>query len=311
MLTRRQFLRHSAFAVLLGIAHSQATMTSFAALAHGTTFGVPPESELLGRLFKATDVRAAPRASAEVVKQLPAERVQPILAVSDDGWWYRIAEGYLPREAMQPILPYVRPPKPTALHAGYYEVIAPSTTLRAACTPYAAIYGAYPFGTVVYVRDWLTDDRGQVWYAFTSTAKGNGTLSWTSALSLQRWLPQPSPLRQPTVWLDCAQQTLSLYDGEQFLGKTAIHAPWLPPDQAVLQPSAPSAHTADLLPPRPWSMLLHRQRGAPVRLYGCNLHNRFGMPSQHSAVELPVLAARQLYQLLGGAAVSEIPVAIA
>jgi hypothetical protein len=66
-------------------------------------------------------------------------------AVSDDGWWYRIAEGYLPREAMQPILPYVRPPKPTALHAGYYEVIAPSATLRAACTPYAAIYGAYPF----------------------------------------------------------------------------------------------------------------------------------------------------------------------
>jgi hypothetical protein len=311
MLTRRQFLRHSAFAALLGIAHSQMTAMSFAALAHGTTFGVPPESELLGRLFKATDVRAAPHASAEVVKQLPADHIQPICAVSDDGWWYRIAEGYLPREAMQPIPPYVRPPKPTALHAGYYEVIAPSATLRAACTPYAAIYGAYPFGTVVYVRDWLTDDHGQVWYALTSTADGSGALSWTSALNLRRWLPQPSLLRQPTVWLDCAQQTLSLYDGERFLGKTAIHAPLLPQDQAMLQLGAPSAHTADLLPPRPWSMLLHRQRGAPVRLYGCNLHNRFGMPSQHSAVELPVLAAKQLYQLLCGAAVSEIPVLIA
>jgi len=140
MLTRRQFLQHSAFAALLSVAHSPMTAASFAALAHGTTFGVPPESELLGRLFKATDVRAAPRASAKVVKQLPANHVQPILAVSDDGWWYRIAEGYLPREAMQPIPPYVRPPKPTALHAGYYEVIAPSTTLRAACAPYAAIY---------------------------------------------------------------------------------------------------------------------------------------------------------------------------
>jgi hypothetical protein len=102
-----------------------------------------------------------------------------------------------------------------------------------------------------------------------------------------------------------------LYDGERFLGKTAIHAPLLPQDQAMLQLGAPSAHTADLLPPRPWSMLLHRQRGAPVRLYGCNLHNRFGMPSQHSAVELPVLAAKQLYQLLCGAAVSQIPVLIA
>jgi hypothetical protein len=311
MLTRRQFLQCSAFAALLGVAHGQAGMTSLAALAHGTTFGVPPETELLARLFEATDVRAAPQATARSVKQLPANHIQPILAVSDDGWWYRIAEGYLPREAVQPIPPYVRPPKPTALHTGYYEVIAPSATLRAACTPHAAIHGAYPFGTVVYVRDWLTDDRGEVWYAFTPTAEGDGTLSWTSALSLQRWLPRPSPLRQPAIRLDCAQQTLSLYEGEQFLGKTAIHAPLLPQDQAVLQPCAPSAYTADLLPPRPWHMLLHRRRGAPMPLYGANWHNRFGKPNAQRAIELPVLAARQLYQLLSGAAVSEIPVAIA
>jgi hypothetical protein len=311
MLTRRQFLQRSAFAALLGIAHSQATEALLAVLAHGTTFGVPPETELLGRLFKATDVRAAPQATARIVAQLPAERVQPILAVSDDGWWYRLAEGYLPRQAMQPILPYVRPPKPTALHTGYYEVIAPSTTLRAACTPYARICGAYPFGTVVYVHDWLTDDRGQVWYALTATAEGNGALSWTSALNLQRWLPPPSPLRQPTVWLDCAQQTLSLYDGELFLGKTLVHAPVLPPDRAVLRLGLPCAYTADLLPPRPWHMLLRLRLGAPVPLYGVTWHNRFGVPNAFSAIELPVLAAKQLYQLLSGAAADEIPVVIA
>lgn len=310
MLTRRQFLRHSAFAALLGMAHSQMSAASFAALAHGTTFGVPPERALLGRLFTTTELRAQPEATAKTVKALPAESLQPILAVSDDGWWYRIAEGYLPREAMQPILPYVRPPEPAALHTGYYDVIAPRTALRAACTPYAAINGSYPFGTVLYVHDWLTDDRGQIWYALTLTADGSGTLSWTSALNLQRWSPRPSPLRQPTVWLDSAQQMLSLYDGELFIGKTAIHAPVLPQDQAVLRLGLPCARAAQAPYLHLWHMLLDPQRGKPVPLYGANWHNRFGMPNALHAIELPVLAAKQLYTLLSGTALSEIPVVI-
>lgn len=314
MLTRRQFLqRTSAFAALFGLTHihaAQPAPTHFTTLVHGATFGVPPESALLGRLFKATDVRPKPQTTAKPLRQLPAESLHPLLGVSEDGWWYQIAEGYLPRESMQPILPYERPPQPTELHKGYYEVIAPSTTLRSACTPYATTSGRYPFGSVVYVHDWLTDDHGQVWYALTLTADGSGTLGWANALHFRRWQPRPSPLSQPTLWLDAAQQTLSLYDGETFIGKTAIHAPTLPHGMATLRLGLPSARVTRVPYLHTWQMLLSPQHSRPLPLYGVNWHNRFGTPNELRNVELPILAARQLYEMLGGAPVREIAVVI-
>lgn len=314
MLTRRQFLqRTSAFAALFGLAQggsAEPAPMHFTTLAHGATFGVPPESSLLGRLFRATDVRLKPQATAKALKQLPAESLHPLLGVSADGWWYQIAEGYLPRESMQPILPYAPPPRPTELHTGYYEVIAPSTTLRTACTPYAAVVGRHAFGSVMYVHDWLTDDRGQVWYALTAAADGSGTLGWANALHFQRWRPQPSPLSLPTLWLDAAQQTLSLYDGETFIGKTAIHAPILAHGTAKMQLGLPAARAAKAPYLHMWQMLLTPQHGRPLPTYGVNWHNRFGMPSDWRNVELPILAARRLYEMLGGAPVREIAVVI-
>lgn len=314
MLTRRQFLqRTSAFAALFGLTHSPATEAAppqFTAVAHGATFGIPPESELLGRLFKATDVRAKPQMTAQALTKLPAESLHPLLGISEDGWWYRIAEGYLPRESMQPIPPYERPPRPIALHKGYYEVIAPSTALRAACTPYAAITGRYPFGTLMYVHDWLTDDHGQLWYALSLTADGGGAFGWANALHFRRWLPRPSPLSQPTLWLESAQQALSLYDGETFIGKTAMHAPPLLRSIGTLRLGLPSARAPRAPYLHTWQMLLTPQHGKPIPLYGVNWHNRFGTPSSLPNIELPILAARQLYELLGGAHVREIAVVI-
>ncbi|RMF51930.1 MAG: twin-arginine translocation signal domain-containing protein [Chloroflexota bacterium] len=313
MLTRRQFLqRASALAALLGMAHSHeaATSASLAALICGATLGVLPEAALLGRLFKTAEVRAKPQPSAKVVKQLPAQSLQPILGVSADGWWYQLADGYLPRQAMQPILPYVPPPQPCALCKGYYEVIAPSTTLRDACTPYARINGSYPFGTVFYVHDWLIDDKHQAWYALTKTADGSGLLSWANALHFRLWLPQPSPLKEPTLWLDGPQQMLSLYDGEAFIGSTAIHAAPLPRGSAKLQLGLPCTSAAEAPYLHLWQMLLYLPLGKPVPLYGANWHNHFGTPSASRAVELPVLAARHLYTLLSGTGLTEFPVVI-
>ncbi|MCS6872245.1 MAG: hypothetical protein NZ571_12410 [Anaerolineae bacterium] len=306
MLTRRQFFKRAgAFAALFGLTNSRQVAPAsadFTALAYGATFGVPPESALLGRLFAATDLRTQPLSAAPSLKKLPADSLHAILGVSEDGWWYKVAEGYLPREAMQPILPYEQPPQPTELHKGYYQVIAPTTVLRTACTPYARINARFPFGSVIYVHDWLTDDNGQVWYALTSTAEGKGMFGWANALHFQRWQPQRAPLQQPALWLDTEQHTLSVYEGETFIGKTAACTVPLPHDTATLRLGSPCTHTFREAPYLcMWQMSLFLQRGARLPLYGVNWHNRFGTTSQTRAIELPILAARQLYEMLGGA----------
>ncbi|MCE7948153.1 MAG: twin-arginine translocation signal domain-containing protein [Chloroflexi bacterium CFX4] len=316
MLTRRQFLqRTSAFAALFGIgqgskAEAASAPPSLTALAAGSTLGLPDEAPLLGRLFSATQVRAKPQATAKALKRLPADSLHAIQGVSSDGWWYQIADGYLPREAMQPILPYERPPHPTELHTGYYEVIAPITTLRRACSPYAELVGRYPFGTVLYVHDWLTDDARQTWYALSLTADGRGAFGWASALHFRRWLPQPSPLRAPALWLEVAQQSLSLYEGEAFVGKTAVHSGNLPPDSGTLRVRLPCARASEPPHLHMWQMLLQPRLGKPVPFYAANWHNRFGTPNTYRAVELPIFAARWLYNMLGGAPMAEIPVVI-
>lgn len=316
MLTRRQFLqRTSAFAALFGIVQGSSAQAAMAppalsALAAGSTLGLPKDAALLGRLFTATAVRAKPQATAKALKRLPADSLHAIQGVSPDGWWYQIADGYLPREAMQPILPYERPPQPAELHTGYYEVIAPTTTLRRACSSYAEIVARYPFGTVVYVHDWLTDDARQTWYALSLTADGRGTFGWASALHFRRWLPQPSPLRAPTLWLEVAQQSLSLYEGEAFVGKTAVHSGNLPVDSGTLRVRLPCARAAEPPHLHMWQMILQPRLGKPVPLYAANWHNRFGTPNENRALELPTFAARWLYDMLGGAPVTEIPVII-
>ncbi|GAB4544101.1 MAG: hypothetical protein OHK0023_00350 [Anaerolineae bacterium] len=313
-LTRRQFLgRSGAFAALLGLPKlSAAEMTPNAPIL-GTTLGVPTEVPLLGRVFRTIEARTEPKKSAASTGRLPSDSLYAIRGVSEDGWWYNTPKGYVPREAMQPILPYARPQLPADLSQvqGFYNVIAPTVTVKSHCTGYASILGRVSFGAVMYVHDVLVDDHKQVWYCVSPSMNGSGLFGWASALSFSPWHPPKTGLAAPALWVDAAHSKLSVYDGEMLVGETAIHAGGLARGVGTLKVTLPaSAAYAGGHYVRSWLMLLQGALGKPMPVYGAYWHNRFGVPHTYHNVELPPLAARWLYNMLGASPIAEIPVII-
>lgn len=290
-----------------------ATATTPNAPILGTTLGVPTAVPLLGRVFRTVEARAEPKKSAVPTGRLQSDSVHAISGVSEDGWWYITPKGCIPREAMQPILPYVRPELPADLSnvRGFYDVIAPTVAVKSHCTGYASTVGRVSFGAVMYVHDVLVDDNKQVWYCVSPTMNGSGLFGWAAALSFRRWLPPKTGLNAPALWIDATHSKLSVYDGEVLVGETAIHAGGLPRGVGTLKVTLPAAAAyAGGHYVRAWFMMLQGALGKPMPVYGAYWHNRFGTSHTYHNVELPPLAARWLYNRLGASPIGEIPVII-
>lgn len=316
IISRRQFLRRAgsfvALAGLPGIEGQGQTGGAAARAAEriniaGTSLGLPSSLDptpVVGRALRLLDLRSRPDAAAPVVGKVQPQSVSAIGGLSTDGWWYTVLDGYVPRELMQPILPYTRP-APSDMN-GYHEVVSPVTQVRQFCAGHAPIVAHVGFGGTLYVHDRLTDDRQQVWYAVTGSESGQGFYGWASGPHLRRW--QADSLTVPggsaampadlTLWIDPKGCKLSAYDGERLIGETAIYAGPMLRGPATLHVDAPGAWVTRTPFVRPWLMRLQPEVRPAVQVYGAFWHNRFGIPCSGPHLELPIFAARWLYHAL-------------
>jgi hypothetical protein len=290
-LSRRAFLKQSGLAAWFGLGLPQ----------------MPPSAvsraspELAGRAFTRTAIHIRPDTASAASDYLTPDGIRPITGLADEGRWYQVPGGYIPREAVQPIMPYSRPGLVETVGEGFWaELVAPTSTIREWCAGAAPVVTRLGFGAVVYVVDKLTDDHNRAWYGL-ACAPGSPLVGWGTALHYAPWNPgQPEP-RPSSIRLLVRQQQLVITDGEQLVGQAAIYGPRLQTGPTTLRTVQPGA-ARDAATPLglPWLMRLDTGQ----RLYGAYWHNRFGALSDGPDLELPTFAARWLYGWLashGGA----------
>ncbi|MCC7446269.1 MAG: twin-arginine translocation signal domain-containing protein [Anaerolineae bacterium] len=250
-----------------------------------------------GRAFRRTDVFSQPDDASAVCGQLLPDSVTAIESVSRSGAWYQVAgssgRGFVPREALQPIVPYTPPDLVDVIGSGFWaEVVAPISVIRAYCAGQAPIVARLGFGAVTYVMDRMVDSHQQVWYGLTD-APGSALIGWGAALHYAQWSPEPS--QHESLHLTIHGRDLIVYDGSRGINRTLIYAPELPSGKTtlrVIQPGAP-IDTA-----RPLGLPFLMQLGTGQRVHGAFWHNRFGDVSEQSTIEVPTLAARWLFARL-------------
>lgn len=310
-ISRRAFLKRSgAFVALLGSLSNTGVITQGRAAILGTSLGLANLPDIVGRPFSITPVYPAPDPAGTITGKLMPDQPTPIVSLSDDGWWYEVPKGFVPRETLQPIHPYQTPTATRDL--GFYEVIAPMSIVRDCCASHGQIVARLAFGSLAYVHDHLMDDRNQLWYAVSGTPSGSGLFGWAQAATLRRWTANvKTRLTEPSIWIDSQRYKLTLYDGEQCVGETAIHSGPLLLGMGRLAANTPSIWYD--VPPYAysWNMLLHRDFGKPTHLRAATWHNRFGVPGeQQQFIDLPLFAARWLFNVLAYSPRAGIPVVI-
>ncbi len=186
MLSRRQFLQAA------GITLAAAPLTRF-----GFAAAAPSFEPLYGRALATAPIYAAPDLAASITAQRWSDSIAPILDTRDG--WYRLAEGYTPREHWQPlIVPAGRSESPAA-PPFWGEVTGALAIVRAHCAADAPIVARIGHGGVLRVIDYLpaSEPGGIDWYGVAGD-DDSPLLGWTQT-------PAWSPAR-----IDSAPPTLTL-----------------------------------------------------------------------------------------------------
>lgn len=293
-LSRRQFLQRSGAAAVFGL-----NAPALAATPSGETLAIS------GRAFTLSDVYVRPDSSSEVVGRLLPDAVTPIVETLDtarNGGWYRIAQpvGYLPAEAVQPVLPYSRPVVVESVGDGLWsEVAAPYSAVRQWCAGAAPIVARLGFGAVVHITDRLVDDQKHVWYGL-SDAPRSALVGWSPALQYAPWQPDA---HKPLTLIVIRRGKLFAYAGKSLQAEIGYYGPALMPMTTTISAVQPGAALNATIPLGvSWLM----QLAAGARVYGAFWHNRSGLSRGDSQdIELSTLAARWLYARV---AISQQPV---
>lgn len=302
-ISRRQFLRRSGAAIAglgIGVARGPDVSGPDTPNYGEGLFGVKSEAGIVGRAFTLSDVFAEPKRSSAARGQLAPDSVTPIIAV--DGGWYQVADedvrGYVPHEALQPMLPYQRPRVIDEIGAGFWaELVAPTSMIREWCAATAPIVTRLGFGAMVYVMDRIVDDRRQVWYG-VAESPGGTLVGWASGLHYAKWTPTENPeaAQFPNASLMIQRGELHMIENGGILARTPIRSARLPQMRTTVSLVQPGAARDTVIPLGvPWMMRLETGQ----RMYGAFWHNQFGEVSDGPDIELPIFAARWLYNWLG------------
>jgi len=312
--SRRQFLQFSGIAFI-------ASRFEFLTPA----FGPIPAAENQGRALAAAAVHSAPSPTAPVVRTLWPDSIASLTAVQEG--WYRVPDGWVQRENLQPMTPYT-PPETVPLpdRPFWAEVAAPSAPVRAWCAADAPLVTRIGHGGVAPVIDALPADQpGLAWYGIAG-ADGD-MLGWTpgvrwrevaarpdsstpvndgyrsgQALSLQPafagtpfWSPAPLAGRHLTLSLSACILT-AWEDDSAILTAPAATGAALQPGTYRVQGRQPAITwqdpvNGDTWQGVPWALDL----GAGGTLAGAYWHNRFGAAVPGPTLQVPPALAHWLY----------------
>ncbi|HLY28405.1 MAG TPA: L,D-transpeptidase, partial [Aggregatilineales bacterium] len=306
-ISRREFLRRSS---LLAGGGTLLPLSRFMASPAESSEPLVEDGKpmiLAGRTLRATAIYAQPSDDARAIGQLTTDSVIEIVTHSLSAAWYGLPLGFVPRGAVQPILPYARPEIRDEIGNGFWaEIVAPVSAIREWCYAHAPVVTRLGFGAVVYVTDRLLTDDGQSWYGL-SRAPGSPLLGWVSALHVAEWTP-PAPSHprpaHPNILISLSQQNLSVLDGGKVLVTFPVYASGMsrietkPGYLHVVVPGTARSH--DLPLGVPW--LMATDGGQQV--HGAFWHNEFGLiPGEDekrlngsaSVIELTTFESRWLY----------------
>ena len=277
MLSRRQFLQAA------GITLAAAPLARF-----GFAPAAPSFAPVYGRALTAAPIYAAPDLAAPVITQRWSDTIAPILDARNG--WYRLADGYTPRESWQPlIVPAQRSEAPVAL-PDWGEVTGALAVVRAYCAADAPIVTRIGHGGVLRLIDYLPgtqpDDIG--WYGVADD-EDSPLLGWTQtpAWSSAR---ADSALPNLSLRIDQSQQKLEAYAGDHRQLSAPISTgrslePGVYPITRRRVGAATEPHGAA------WLL----DFGKDQQICGVYWHNRFGQPIPGAAVQITPALAQWLF----------------
>lgn len=198
-LSRREFLRSSGIAVLVG-AVSRVPLA----------LGFPQVDHVYGRALSVVDVYALPQATAEVKGRLWPDSVN-LIEETVQGW-YRIANGYAKRSNIQPMV--ITPSSQTVPALPFWaEVSGAVALIRRWCAADAPLVARIGHGGVAQVVDRLSGDTHN-WYAL---ADEDTFLGWSPA---SPWTPVNDPEIPATnaqLHLNLANRELDVVENERLI----------------------------------------------------------------------------------------------
>lgn len=293
MLSRRQFLQ--AAKIALAAAHLPPLYLTRAV---STVHSFEP---LYGRALSTVPVYAAPQTSAALLTTLWSDTVVPILSTS--GAWYRLPDGYVQRELLQPMLSPAQTVHSENTPPFWGEVTGAVAIIRTWCAANAPIVSRVGHGGVLYVADRLPLD-GVNWYGVASSESGD-LLGWSQAAS---WTAAPVDQMTPNINLiiDRQAQQLTAFDPEQPILTAPIAARQMLVSGAYAVTGRGFTIPQALEHPgTPWALTF----GANQHLSGAYWHNRFGSAPAETdtggaAIEVAPALARWLYPRVSSVIIS-------
>jgi len=284
MLSRRRFLQ------LAGITLASVSLPNLTTTTLSLSIAAPSLETVYGRALRTTRVFAAPNTASPIVTRLWENTVKPILDAQ--GGWYRLPEGYVLREQMQPMIAPVERSQIIYCPPFWAEVSDAVSVIHVACDAHSEIIRKIGHGGILSVIDWLPAERPDAlnWYGVTDREDG-ALIGWTQTAS---WSPvqlePPAPTL--TVAVDANQQQLTIRDGDHVLLTAPISTgrDLLPGFYPIIERTILEAWTDNALKS---SWLLHF--GDDLALAGVYWHNRFGRTSPGAAIQVTPPLARWLY----------------
>lgn len=230
-----------------------------------------------GRILTLSPLYAQPK--GQVISQALPDSVYQLLAYRDS--WVRLRDGWVPETHIQPMIPHNS--KHLEPLPAWAEVSAPYAALRRYADASAPLIERLGHGTVIQVKQSLSDRQGKLWLRAELSGIAEG---WVQAEHLQA-----TPQKPFSAYCEAHLQghRLSLQSGEDHLGQFMVASPG-DSGRGIhrIRAKLPSENG------KSWVLLTHRG----LRLHGVTTHNTFLRESQSGYIETSLVGARLLFALL-------------
>ncbi len=278
-LSRRHFLR------LAGIALAAPYLPHLPSLISATSpanISTPSFEPVYGRALGSTPIYAVPSLESPLIKTLWGDTVAPIVDIQDG--WYRLNDGYTSQQQLQPM---ILPAQPNAVLLDppfWAEVSGAVAVIRAWCFASAPLVTRVGHGGALRVIDRLDD-----WYGLAESENGR-LIGWSLA---NMWSPAQVDQAMPSLSLlvDQAAQSMEVRDGDHLLLTAPIST-----GRDLSAGVYPITHRQMTIEqPNQFGTPYALTFGSDLHLAGAYWHNRFGAPTQGTAIQVTTPLARWLY----------------
>jgi len=244
---------------------------------------------MYARTFNVVPVQSAPTVASALVRHLWPNSILEIEAI--ESGWYRLVDGFVPIESLQPMHPYTPDVADPVLEIGIpVTVSGPAAAVRQWCAADAPLVTHIGHGGTAYVSDYLPDIYSG-WYAISDT--DHNVLGWTQSIFWSSVIELEMPAQSHQVVVNRQTHEISVYTADRLLIQSACSVGDL-------------VDTGDYpLTGRQYATRQGNRYGVPyslyadgLSLYGVYWHNRFGTSHPGLSIELPILTAATIYSML-------------